>query len=111
MKDQLLQKLTAYVDGELDPRERDVVDRLAQGDPSVRELLTLLQQDARRLRELPRVKAPEPFADLVLKRVAESRVQRKRHAIAPPRWLHYAAAAAIILGVGIGSHFLLQDVF
>jgi hypothetical protein len=114
------QLLTAYVDGELSESQRRHVERLVRRSPRARDLLRRLQQDAQALRQLPRVRPPADLADAVLQTIAARRLPPRRpltsHAPARsassvplsspsfPAWAGLAAAAAVLLVVGLGSY-------
>jgi hypothetical protein len=108
LSDPLRQLLTAYVDGELTNRQRRAVQRLLRRSAEARTLLRKLQEDAARLRALPRQHLDGEFSARVLSAVGRSRPQaRPRPVVAPasfPVWSGFAAAAAIILAVGLGSY-------
>ncbi len=56
-----IEALSAYLDGELDSRERARVEILLNEDPEMREALNTLQQTRALVRSLPKVKAPRNF--------------------------------------------------
>src|SRR5262245_16025014 len=104
-----LQLLTASVDGELSPRQRRHVERLLKRSPEARAFLRQLQADSRQLIELPRVSAPPDLAGSVM--AAVGRVKRRPAAARPrpvpartfPAWTGWAAAAAVLVAVSVGS--------
>jgi anti-sigma factor RsiW len=61
-----LKLLTAYVDGEMDRRERKALLRLLHKSPEARSVLLDLQEAARRVHDLPRPKLGEDFTKQVL---------------------------------------------
>jgi hypothetical protein len=104
LSEQFRQLLTAYVDGELSNRQRRAVQRLLQRSAEARGLLRKLQEDAARVRALPRQHLDGDFAA----RVVEAIRQQARPApavrrLALPDWAGLAAAAAVLLAVGLGS--------
>src|SRR5205814_1260964 len=107
LPDQLRQLLTAYVDGELSNRQRKAVERLLRRSPAARTLLRQLQEDARRLRALPRHHLGEEFTARVLRAVRQRQAQGRRTEAARraafPVWAGVAAAAAVLMAVGFGS--------
>ncbi|HEX5272698.1 MAG TPA: hypothetical protein VFW33_19510, partial [Gemmataceae bacterium] len=109
LSDQLRQLLTAYVDGELTNRQRKAVERLLRRSPEARALLAKLQEDARRLHDLPRYRLGEEFTARVMRAVrrrgAEERRRRSAREAALPLWTSVAAAAAVLVAVGFGSYF------
>lgn len=56
LPDRITQLLSAYVDGELNSRERRNVGRILRKSPEARQLLSQLKQDSMILRRLPRKK-------------------------------------------------------
>jgi hypothetical protein len=108
--------LTAYVDGELTPRQRRHAERLLRQSGEARELLRRLQEDARALRELPPVRPPADLAEAVLRGIAERRLgPARRRAARPvpayPEWAGLAAAAAVLLILGVASYFYFAHAF
>jgi len=102
------QLLTAYVDGELSSRQRRHVARLLHRSREARELLKMLQADSGQLR---RLNSPPLNSDLtfpVLRTITERRLSPRQPVAsnAPgyyPAWTGIAAAAAVLLVVGLGS--------
>src|SRR5258708_31668166 len=113
LPDCLSRMLTAYVDGELNARQRKAVLRLLRRSPEARALLRQLQVDANQLRQLPQRTLSSDFADLVMQRIADGIVRPAQYKIpasgspVPVSW-GLAAAAAVLLAVGLGSYFLLS---
>jgi hypothetical protein len=109
LSDQLRQLLTAYVDGELTNRQRRAVQRLLRRSAEARTLLRKLQEDAVRLRALPRQHLDGEFSARVVVAVRQGQAQaRRREAVRQasfPLWAGFAAAAAALLAVGLGSYF------
>ncbi len=113
------QLLSAYVDGELTPRQRAETLRLLNQSPEARELLRKLQQDATALRQLPRRKVNRDLATPVLQIIAERRLKpgRRRRAVTErgswnlPAWAGFSAAAAALLLVAVGSYFYFAAAF
>jgi hypothetical protein len=110
-----LQLLTACVDGELSPRQRRHVERLLKRSAEARVLLRQLQADSRHLLELPRTSAPPDLADSVMAAVGQ--VKRRPAAARPrpvptrtfPAWTGWAAAAAVLVAVGLGTFLRYFD--
>jgi hypothetical protein len=109
LSDQLQQLLTAYVDGELTNRQRKAVMRLLRRSPEARNQLRKLQEDARRLRALPRHHLDSEFTARVMRAVRQQRAEANRRRATReavfPLWTGVAAAAAVLLAVGLGSYF------
>jgi len=57
-REQLGELLSGYIDGELNPREREVIERVLREDESARQLLADLQRTAQAVSSLPRHAAP-----------------------------------------------------
>jgi hypothetical protein len=112
LSDRLSRMLTAYVDGELTAHQSKSVLRLLRRSPEARTLLRQLQEDAGRLRQLPQRNLAPDVADLVIQRIAitvpkPTRYQMPTSGSAVPVSWGLAAAAAVLLAVGLGSYFLL----
>ncbi len=122
------QLLTAYVDGELTARQRRAVFRLLRRSREARHLLRHLQTDSRTLRALNNTPALEvdlspdilqAIRDRRLVPTAPPEAPAPRPATLPfraparhfPAWVGAAAAAAVLLAVGLGSfaYFLSGD--
>ncbi len=105
--------LSAYLDGELPPRQRKEVQRLLDESDEAREQLRNLEGDAVLLRQLTPARAPFDLAPGILSTIAASDIARPRLAApaTPSRmvfgWRGAAAAAAVLLAVGgISALFL-----
>ncbi|HEV3259906.1 MAG TPA: hypothetical protein VG013_23765 [Gemmataceae bacterium] len=110
LSDRVCQLLTAYVDGELSPRQRQVIERLLARSAEARAMLQQLQEGAGILRGLPRRALGRDLAGPVLRTIAERRLHPARRAAlaaspAVPAWTGLAAAAAVLLVVAVGSYF------
>lgn len=57
-REQLGELLSGYIDGELDDRERQIIERVLREDESARQLLADLQRTARAVSSLPHHAAP-----------------------------------------------------
>jgi len=57
-REQLGELLSGYIDGELDPRERQIIERVLREDESARQLLADLRRTAQAVSSLPRHAAP-----------------------------------------------------
>jgi hypothetical protein len=103
--------LTAYVDGELDKRQRNQVLRLLRRSPEARLLLRRLLRDSRTLEGLTVPALTVDLTDTILGTIASRRLQPGKARVqtpAPvvrafPAWAGLAAAAAVLLVVGLGS--------
>jgi hypothetical protein len=110
------QLLTAYVDGELNARQRRHAERLLRHSGEARQLLRQLEEDARALRTLPPVRPPADLSEAVLRGIAERRLApARRRALRPvapyPEWAGLAAAAAVLLVLGVASYLYFARAF
>ncbi len=111
-----LEQLSAYLDGELPPPERAMVERLLAGDAELRRELDAMRRAVEAVRSLPRERAPAGLAAGVASRIGQP-LYRERvaaaAAAAPMPGSHwgqrvvelrrYAVAAVILLAAGVGS--------
>src|SRR4051812_41492897 len=70
MSDDLLQLITAAVDGELTPAEARRLDEALAASPEARALHARFQADSKPPRELPRVPPPAALRPRVMARIA-----------------------------------------
>src|SRR5262249_14453778 len=111
LSDDVCRLLTAYVDGELNERQRKAVERIVQRSPEARRLLDQLQADANALRKLPRQQLPSDFARQVAGAITtrQLRLGQRRAWQPSPRVLAWTgAAASVVLVVGLGSFYFLS---
>src|SRR5580698_4865688 len=112
LSDEITQLLTAYVDGELSQRQRKTVMRILHKSSEARELLRQLQENAHKIKQLPRRKVEPSLVDAVMQAIAEQKAQPKQPAAlrgARRRWLPYVTAAlAASLLAGVLSIFAWQ---
>ena len=94
------------VDGPLTSRRVAELGRLVAGNPAARELLDGLHADRHALHALPRLTAPDGFADEVIVRVQPASPAVRRSAGRRPAWLPYATAAGVFLAVAVASYWL-----
>ncbi|MSU76960.1 MAG: hypothetical protein EXS16_02580 [Gemmataceae bacterium] len=106
LSDQVLQLLTAFVDGELNPRQREEVLRLLNKSSEARELVRQLQENANKLKQLPRRKVEPSLVEDVLRSIAEAKAIPAAASAKPKRagrrWMPFltaSLAASIIIGV------------
>jgi hypothetical protein len=109
LPDRLSQLLSAFVDGELSPRQRRAVLRLLKRSPEARRLLHELQDDAAGLRNLPRARLGRNFSQRIVRALGERRGASPRRPIVEPRpafptWLGFASAAAVLFLVATASY-------
>jgi hypothetical protein len=107
LTDQIKELLTAFIDGELSQRQRKAVMRLLHRSSEARELVRQLQENAHKLKQLPRHKVEPSLVDEVLQAIAEQKAQPKPATPskrARRRWMPYVAAtlAASLLIAAMG---------
>jgi len=101
------QLLTAYVDGELSGHDRQAVAHLLEQSTEARQLLKDLQENQRRVRDLPARKLDVAFAGEVVHAIESQRASprpapRRRF----PAWTRYAMAASLLAVVAGGTTYL-----
>jgi hypothetical protein len=110
LPDRYSELLTAYVDGELSPRQQKVVQDLLHRSAEARAFCRQLQADADLLRGLPPRKLGADFSQQVVEAIGQtSRPAMRpppgaRRVVPWPAWSGWAAAAAILLAVGVLSY-------
>jgi hypothetical protein len=109
LSEPIRQLLTAYVDGELDERQRQAAERWLRESAEAQELLRQLQADAAALRRLSRRRPPEEFAAAVLRQLAPRPVVIVSAAVRRPAtphssWAKYGVAATVVLAVSLGAY-------
>ena len=109
VSEQVCQLLTAYVDGELNPRQQEKVLGLVKQSPEAQALLRQLQDNAASLKSLPSRKPARDLSGQVLRSIAERRLQpASPFRVLGPNiavWASMAAAAAILFAVAVGSYW------
>jgi hypothetical protein len=113
LPDRYSELLTAFVDGELSPRQHKAVLRLLRKSPEARSLLEELEENVRKVKALPAQTLGHDFAQEVLDKIAVlppigvgPRLARR----GLPTWLGTAAAAAVLLAVtGVSYWFFSPD--
>jgi anti-sigma factor RsiW len=111
LSDDVCRLLTAHVDGELNERQRQAVERLVQRSPEARQLLDQLQADANTLRKLPRRQLPSDFALQVTGAITTRQLHPGQRRVWQPssRILAWGgAAASVLLAAGLGSFYYLS---
>ena len=104
LPDQITQLLTAFVDGELGQRQREAVIRLLNQSAEARELVRQLQENAHRIKQLPRRKVEPSLVDEITKAIANEKMQPARPMVRKSgrrSWLPYLAAsmaASVLIG-------------
>jgi hypothetical protein len=103
ISEQVLELLTAYVDGELSQRQRKAVMRLLHRSSEARQILRQLQENAHKLKQLPRHKVEPSLVKDVLQAIVERQTQPRQtlSKARRRRWLPYVAAsmaASLLIG-------------
>lgn len=95
------QLITGLIDGELSHKEKARAEKLLSTSPEARLLYAKLQQDAKRIQQLPTVNAPTNLSELILTAIRENKAPTSRSW--PSFSWYYGAAAAVLLALSIGS--------
>lgn len=111
LPDDFSELLSAYLDGELPARQRKDVRRLLDESDEARRMLRRMEGDALLLRELPPARLPFDLTNAILASIATELPPQRLPipTFARPAGNRrtfgkvYAAAAAVLLAVGIGS--------
>jgi hypothetical protein len=109
LSNRLYHLLTAYVDGELDPRQEKAIAQLLQQSAEAQRVLQKLQEDARALRGMPRLALDQTFAHRVLQKLPAKPVRASRYAglkvrSGVPSWLGLASAAAVLFLISLSTY-------
>ena len=100
--------LSAYLDGQLPPEQAARVERALAADGDLRAELKALEAIRRLVGDLPREQAPADMLEAVMERAERERLLRAPEPTAQGRrfrWIRgIAAAAIIVLTVGLGLH-------
>ncbi len=105
-KAELIETLSAYLDGELSPSLTEKVERQLADDPQVRQLLNELRRVSDSLKELPRVAAPDDLAEGVIQQLERDLLLDQGDAMAEMagrnhlRLRRFLAAAAVLILAG-----------
>src|SRR5437868_11647972 len=113
LSERVLRLLTAYVDGEVNARQRKAVLRYLRASQETRALLKQLQDDAHKLRQLPAQKVGHDLSQNILELIGDLRPIRISVPQVPspvPRGFGLATAAAVLLALGFGSFYYLKVV-
>lgn len=106
-----LEQLSAYLDGELAPPERAMVESRLSVDAMLRGELESLRRTVDSVRGMPRVKAPVGVADEVLERLARRELldERGSRGGEVTRFVvhlrRFAVAAVIVMAAGVGWRY------
>lgn len=111
LSDRDRENLTAYLDGELDPKIAQDLEAKINLDPEARKEVDALRQAWGMLDYLPKAAPKADFTHRTLQRVtlentgrgAATGKMRAWRLPAPARWLGWAAAIAFVAGLGLGA--------
>jgi len=113
LSESMIQLLTAFVDGEMNPRQREEVMRLLNKSAEAREMLRQLQENAHKVKMLPHRKVEPSLVDEIVEAIAERKAQPKPVLVARRRWMPYLAAslaASLLMGtIGVVYWRVLYD--
>jgi hypothetical protein len=115
LSDRSRELLTAYVDGELTPRQRRHVGELLRDSDEARQLLRQLQEDASRLQGLPPPPLDQDLSAFVVNAIRERRLQPGRRRTHLPRPAEFparaliAAAASVLLIVAMSTYLFVVE--
>jgi len=105
-KDHLHSELSAYLDGELPPRQAKRLAQAIAADADLRAEYQAIAATRDLLRQLPREPAPAGLREAVMSQIEHTRLLRPAGASAPPRAARWpravAAAAVVLLTIGLG---------
>jgi len=105
-RDDILEQLSAYLDGELEGADLQRVQEALAADESLRDELAALEATRRLVHELPRHRLGERFTSRVLARAHQRAVLPTRYRTL--RWVTLAATAAVII-VGVGTAVVVMN--
>lgn len=109
LSERVCQLLSAYVDGELDAHQRQLVERLVRMSGEARAFVMDLEENAQLLRGLPRCNVQMDFSRRVLEAISDRRLpqsRRARLARSPsyPSWAGLAVAAAVLMAISLAAY-------
>ncbi|HEV3142923.1 MAG TPA: zf-HC2 domain-containing protein [Gemmataceae bacterium] len=103
LSERVQELLSAAVDGELTPRQREAVEKLLRESSEARELFEKMKQDAATLQHMRKVRLSADYPAIILKRVAERKPSpaRSQNPIARwmPVWANAVAGVAVIVAI------------
>src|ERR1051325_865874 len=107
LSDEMMQLLTSYVDGELTPRQREEVMRLLNKSAEARDALKQLQENAHKLKQLPKHKVEPSLVDEIVAAIEQEKSRTrpysppKRRRSVLPYFVVAMAASFIVFAVGL----------
>jgi hypothetical protein len=123
LPDRITQLLSAYVDGELNSRERRHVTRILRKSSEARQLLHKLKQDSMILRRLPRKKTQIDLTESAMGTISLRGLKLPKIEtpvfVAPTRapkrlrrfWLAVALGVLLLVTLGMASYFFFAHTF
>ncbi|OQB81353.1 MAG: hypothetical protein BWX88_04290 [Planctomycetes bacterium ADurb.Bin126] len=111
-RDDILEQLSAWLDGELSDEQARRVEKAVRDDPHLQGELEALRSVRRLVRALPGRKAPEGFAARVLARAERAHLLGQPSAMVSRsfRWISLATAAVVLLSAGVVLYMILYMV-
>jgi len=113
----LIELLSAYLDGELTQAQSEKVEKRLAEEPQTREILGQLQKVSDAFRQIPPVQAPEELAENVMGQLERDYLLEKDEMLTevgsakPIRVLRYLAVAAVIAVAGVLATILYNNVY
>lgn len=110
-RDALVEQLSAYLDGELDPQESREVERLLARDEQARQELQRLERAWALLDQLPRVELTGEFIQSTVEMIALREVEELQSITQPSAvrpWLVRIGAAVAIIFVASFAYLAVQ---
>jgi hypothetical protein len=107
MTEDLLQLMTAAVDGELTPVQQWELNQLLVDSVEARSILARLQSDSIRVKNLPLVESPPNLASTIIARLPVLEPVRARRRTYSRQM--FALAASLLLAVTLGSLLLFNE--
>ncbi|HUE73569.1 MAG TPA: zf-HC2 domain-containing protein [Pirellulaceae bacterium] len=102
------ERLSAYLDGQLPPAERDEVETLLQQRPELAQVLAQVRQLGEGIRQLPRESLGPKFADRVLATVERTETVPSTPRRSRRHWLVVAAGAIAAIAAAIVAMLALR---
>jgi hypothetical protein len=115
LSEQVLELLTAFVDGELSQRQRKAVMRLLHRSSEARDMLRQLQENAHKIKKLPRHKVEPSLVGSIMEAIADRQAQpapatkRTRRRAWVPYVVATMAASVLIAIIGLAYWQTMGD--